>query len=259
MEDISLLRLDPLPGDEFPAFQAGQFFQLSVPGGGEAPFSPVSLSPAGSPLTFCIRSVGHVTSLLHGLRPGDPVGIRGPFGRGFPLERLAGRPVIILAGGLGIVPLKALLEALGAERGRYGAVTLLYGARTPAHLLFADELRSLGERRDIRVLFSADFVDDEAPPPFACRAGLVHQLLQAECVDTRHACAAVCGPPPLFRCLVPLLSSLGIAGDDIFLSLERRMECGMGRCCHCGIGPFLCCTDGPVFSVADLAGLENAL
>jgi NAD(P)H-flavin reductase len=254
-----LLTLAPAGDTTLPTFIPGQFFQLSCPGAGEAPFSPVTPPAPGIPLGFCIRRVGHVTSLLHRCRPGDAVGLRGPLGRGFPLERLAGRPLLIVAGGLGIVPLRSLLEELARERARYGPVTLFYGAREPAQLLFARELLELGQRHDLRIRLTADLVDDGAPPAFACRTGLVHELLLAEGMPLSGTCAAVCGPPALFRCLVPILTAAGIAADDILLSLERRMECGQGRCCHCGLGPWLCCTDGPVFSWADLAGVEGAL
>jgi NAD(P)H-flavin reductase len=257
--DTFLLTLKPSEGDSFPLFQAGQFFQLSCPGGGEAPFSPLTAATAHTPLTFCIRRVGHITSLLHRLDKGDAAALRGPFGRGFPLERIAGRPLIIIAGGLGIVPLRSLLETLAAERSRYGPITLFYGAKEPSQLLFVVELLELGQRCDIRIRLTADLVDEEAPPAFACRTGMVHELLLAEGMPKNGACSAVCGPPALFRCLVPLLMEAGIAGEDIFLSLERRMECGQGRCCHCGLGPYLCCTDGPVFSWAELAGVEGAL
>jgi NAD(P)H-flavin reductase len=258
-EETFLLTLAPGGEEPLPLFAPGQFFQLSCPGGGEAPFSPLTAPAAGDPLTFCIRRVGHVTSLLHRCRPGDTVALRGPFGRGFPLERLAGRPLLVMAGGLGIVPLRSLLESLARERNRYGPITLFYGAREPAQLLFAAELLALGQGCDIRVRLTADLVDEEALPAFACRTGLVHELLLAEGMPLAGSSAVLCGPPALFRCLVPLLTEAGIAAGDIFLSLERRMECGQGRCCHCGVGSYLCCTDGPVFSWAELADVEDAL
>lgn len=258
-EDTFLLTLQPAAGDSFPLFEAGQFFQLSCPGGGEVPFSPLTAPTADTPLTFCIRRVGHVTSLFHRLEKGDAVAIRGPFGRGFPLDRMAGRPLLVMAGGLGIVPLRSLLESLAQKRSRYGPITLFYGAREPSQLLFAAELLELGQRSNIRVRLTADMVDEEALPAFVCRTGMVHELLMAEGMPLNGACAAVCGPPALFRCLVPLLEAAGIAREDIYLSLERRMECGQGRCCHCGVGSFFCCTDGPVFSWAELADVEGAL
>lgn len=258
-EDTVQLTVAALAGEKLPLFEAGQFFQLSVPGGGEAPFSPVNAPLAGAPLTFCIRRVGHVTSLLHRLETGDAVALRGPFGNGFPLQRMEGRPLLVVAGGLGIVPLRSLLESLAMVRQRYGDITLLYGARSPQQLLFACELLEMGKSRDIRVRLTADLVDEEAPPAFVCRTGLVNELLLAEKIVLDGTCAALCGPPPLFRCLVPLLTAAGVKPEDMFLSLERRMECGQGRCCHCGIGTLLCCTDGPVFSWDQLAHVEGAL
>jgi NAD(P)H-flavin reductase len=254
--DITVL---PKGKKAFPLFAPGQFYQLSVPGGGEAPFSPVNCPASEIPLRFCIRNVGHTTALIQRLRPGDPVALRGPFGTPFPLSQLRGKDIVIMAGGLGIVPLSSLFSALAADCDHYGRITLMYGAKEPSLLLYADELLTTGRKCAAKVLFTVELARNDAPPELACNLGLIHELLDGHCPPAESSCAIVCGPPALFRCLVPRLVSRGFKDSRIILSLERRMQCGVGRCCHCGIGTLLCCTDGPVFSWKQLKNIEGAL
>jgi NAD(P)H-flavin reductase len=135
----------------------------------------------------------------------------------------------------------------------------MYGAKSPAHLLYAGELHASGNACDAKVIFTVELAREDAPPELACNLGLIHELLDEHCPSVEQSCAVVCGPPALFRCIVPRLLDKGFKENRIILSLERRMQCGVGRCCHCGIGPFLCCTDGPVFSWKQLKNIEGAL
>lgn len=259
--DTSLFRLRLMnPGKGGACrFTPGQFFQISVPGGGEVPISPASPPGKGGEMELCVRRVGHVTSMLHGLKTGESLGIRGPFGRGFPLERMQGRNLFLLAGGVGIAPLRSLLYHILADRGAFGEITIMYGAREPALLLFRDELAALSGRTDMRLLITVDFLSGEPPAGLSCKEGLLPSLLNGGKINSTRSCAIVCGPPPLYRCLVGELARLGFPASSIFLSLERRMKCGVGRCSHCAVGGLLCCTDGPVFSWADLQGIEGAI
>ncbi|MCM2359624.1 MAG: FAD/NAD(P)-binding protein [Geobacteraceae bacterium] len=237
----------------------GQFVQLSVPAGGEVPISLAALPGEDGALELCVRRVGHVTALLHTLAPGAGVAIRGPYGNGFPVTDWRGKNVLLLAGGLGIAPLRSLLHFLLRHRSDFGEITLMYGAREPAAILFKEELSELSGRRDMHLFLTVDFVSEEPPGGLVCHTGLLPGLLSGVNFTTENTVAALCGPPALYRCVVEELQGFGFPADSIFLSLERRMKCGVGLCCHCAIGELFCCTDGPVFRYADLRGVEGAL
>jgi NAD(P)H-flavin reductase len=236
----------------------GRFVQLSVPAGGEAPISIAGIRDACT-LELCVKRVGKVTALLHNVRPGDRVGVRGPFGNGFPVAELEERDVLLLAGGLGIAPLRSLLHYLLAHRDHYGAITLMYGARETAAILFREELVRLAAGNDVRILLTVDFVREEEPQGFACNVGLLPSLLEGIRFDGRNTCAALCGPPALYGCTVDSLLAAGCAAERIFISLERRMQCGQGYCSHCAVGELLCCTNGPVFRYGDIKEIPGAL
>jgi sulfhydrogenase subunit gamma (sulfur reductase) len=259
--DTALFRVAPEPAalEVLSRLIPGQFVQLSVPGGGEVPISPADLPGADGTLELCVRRVGHVTQLLHDTVPGQLLGLRGPFGTGFPVREMTGSPVLLLAGGLGIAPLRSLLCHLLRERGQYGEITLMYGARQPELMLFREELVELAGRGGLRLFLTVDFAPQQPAGDFACAVGLLPDLLHGFAFDAQRSYAAVCGPPPLYRCLVGELEGAGIAPERIFLSLERRMRCGIGRCCHCAVGQKLCCTDGPVFRLSDLQQIPEAL
>lgn len=240
-------------------FLPGQFLELSVPGIGEVPISYCGRPTEEGIIELCIRHIGHVTVPLLGFCPGDRVGLRGPFGRGFPLEAYADQDLVLAAGGLGMAPLRSLLLALLAQRERWGKLTLLYGAREPGALLFLDELQEFGNRDDISISLAVDRPDDGRGYPPNCRLALLPALLDSIAINPDRTYAALCGPPAAYPCLVQRLKEVGFSDDRIHLSLERRMKCGLGHCGHCAVGTFLCCTDGPVFSYGQLQGIEGAL
>lgn len=240
------------------SFLPGQFLELSLPGVGEIPISYCGFpSPDGS-IELCIRHVGHVTTPLKTVVPGDAVGVRGPLGRGFPMPAYVGRDLLLIAGGLGMAPLRSLLLALLKQRELYGHLTLLYGARETGALLFLDELLELQRLGEITLRLSVDNPDHCLVGPPDCRVALLPALLDQVAVDPCRTCAAICGPPVVYPLLVSGLRLLGVEPDMIHLSLERRMKCGVGRCGHCAVGTRLCCVDGPVFSAAELAGIDGA-
>ncbi len=259
-EDTALFRIAPeeaaLP--QLSRFVPGQFVQISVPGAGEVPISPADLTGDDGTLELCVRRVGHVTELLHQQRPGAPLGIRGPFGNGFPLEEMTGHPVLLLAGGLGIAPLRSLLMHLLRHSDRFGEITLMYGARQPRLMLFREEMSALAARGEMRLYLTVDFAP-ETNGIQSCAVGLLPDLLKGFRFDAPATYAAVCGPPPLYRCLITDLEQAGVAPGRILLSLERRMRCGVGRCCHCGLGQKLCCVDGPVFRAGEIKDIPEAL
>jgi sulfhydrogenase subunit gamma (sulfur reductase) len=244
---------------ELSRFVPGQFIQLSVPGAGEVPISPADLPAEDGSMQLCVRRVGHVTELLHGTQVGAKLGIRGPFGSGFPIGEMAGHPVLLLAGGLGIAPLRSLLFYLIRHREQFGEITLMYGAREPKLMLFREELAGLAALGKFRLYLTVDFAPQDGAGSFSCAVGLLPDLLKGFSFDAQRSYAAVCGPPPLYRCLMAELEGAGVDADRILLSLERRMRCGIGRCCHCAIGQKLCCTDGPVFRLSQLKSIPEAL
>lgn len=240
-------------------FSPGQFVQLAVPAAGEVPISIAGLPHPDGILELCVRRVGHVTTMLHHLSTGDRVGIRGPFGNGFPLEEWRGRNVLLLAGGLGMAPLRSLLYTLLKRREEFGEITLMYGAREPSAILFKEELAELSSRRDMHLFLTVDFATNESPGGLTCRTGLLPDFLRGVNFTTVDTVAAICGPPAMYRCLADELQGFGIHAERIYLSLERRMKCGVGLCCHCAIGNFFCCTDGPVFRYSDLKQISGAI
>lgn len=224
----------------------GRFNMLYAFPAGEV---PISVSAAGGgTITHTIRDVGLATGALTRLRPGERVGVRGPFGRGWPLPSLRGADVVVVAGGLGLAPLRPAVHELLRDRARYGRVSLLVGARTPADLLFHRELESWRARFDLDV----EVTVDAAGPAWRGDVGVVTTLFGRLGVDPGEAAALVCGPEVMMRFAVAGLVQRGFDPARIWLSLERNMQCGAGVCGHCQLGPYLICRDGPVLSFAEL-------
>lgn len=260
--DTTLFRVscNAQPGDTGAAlFLPGQFLELSLPGSGEVPISYCGLPSPDGTIELCIRHVGQVTLPLKKAVPGDALGLRGPFGHGFPLDSYENQDLLLIAGGLGMAPLRSLLLALLEQRARWGELTLLYGARETGALLFLDELLELGQHSDIRIQLAVDRPGHCLAGPPNCRVALLPALLEQLAIRPERTCAALCGPPVVYPYLVAGLKRLGLSDERIHLSLERRMKCGLGRCGHCAVGTYLCCIDGPVFNYAQLRGVEGAL
>ena len=224
----------------------GQFVMAELPGFAIPPISISRIRPDGLDLT--IRSVGPATAALTSLKSGAEVSLRGPLGRGWPIDAAVGRDVVIVAGGIGLAPLRPLIEAVLADRPRFGAVRLYLGARTPGDRLFVAEMNALAGRADVEV---AEIVD-RAGPEWLGRVGIVTQLFdQAHWIGSR-ATAFMCGPERMMQATAATLERNGVAPDQTWLTLERNMACGVGTCGHCQLGPFFVCRDGPVFSLAEL-------
>jgi NAD(P)H-flavin reductase len=219
---------------------------VELPGFAIPPISISRIRPDGLDLT--IRAAGPATAALTGLSSGAGLALRGPYGRGWPLERAAGRDVIVVAGGIGLAPLRPLVDAILAERPRFGAIRLYLGARTPGDRLFVAEMNALAGRADLEV---AEIVD-RAGPEWLGRVGVVTQLFDQATWDGRRATAFVCGPERMMQATARSLERLGVRPRDTWLTLERNMACGVGTCGHCQLGPFFVCRDGPVFSIAEL-------
>ena len=234
----------------------GQFVMVSVPGVGEAPIS-ITSSPSRSNGTFelCVRRVGDVTGALHRMKPGDYVGIRGPFGHGFPIEQMRGKDLLFAPGGLGLAPLRSLINQVLDERGSFGRVIILYGAKRPAELLFRDELEEWAARDDVEFHVTVDRGDET----WDGHIGVITTLFPLITVDPRNTVAVTCGPPIMYRFVIMEMLGKGIPETQIYLSLERRMKCGVGKCGHCQINDLYCCKDGPVFTYAQIKNVPEAL
>lgn len=240
------------------SFRPGQFVMLELPGIGEAPFSISSSPVRRGDLELCIRAVGNLTNFLARLERGARVGITGPFGTSFPLEKMQGQDILLIAGGLGIAPLRSPLLAVLEERSRYGRVDIMYGARSPAELLFTYQYEEW-RRFDINLGITVDRGDKN----WQGRTGLITELLQ-ERIDQaaslrENTCAIVCGPPVMFHFVCKMLTAAGLPMQKIFVSLERRMHCGRGKCCRCNIGSTYTCLDGPVFDYWSVMNLKEAI
>jgi NAD(P)H-flavin reductase len=234
----------------------GQFVMLSIPGVGEAPIS-ITSSPSRSDGSFelCVRRAGDVTGVLHRLEKGDWVGVRGPFGRGFPIERMRGKDLLFAPGGLGLAPLRSLINQVLDGRKDYGRVIILYGARRPSDLLFRDELEEWSERKDVDLFVTVDRGDEE----WDGHVGVITTLFPQVTVDPHSTIAVTCGPPVMYRFVLMEMLAKSIPESQIYLSLERRMKCGVGKCGHCQINHLLCCQQGPVFSYDQIKNVPEAL
>ena len=240
--DTATLSLAPCSGPPI-AFDAGQFTMVYAFGVGEVPLS-ISGDPAGGkPLLHTIRDVGGVTHTLTHLRRGDVVGIRGPYGRGWGVTDGRGGDVVLVAGGIGLAPLRPALLQILAHRDEYKRVVLLYGTRTPEDVLYADELERWRGRFDLEVEVTVDY----GPPAWHGKVGLVTSLIPRAGFDPSTTLALVCGPEPMMRYVAAALVDRGVPRRRIRLSMERAMDCGVGLCGHCQLRELFVCVDGPVF------------
>ncbi len=240
--DTFTLFLEPLAG-ESPSFAPGQFHMLYLFGVGEVPIS-ISGDPAQPhPQVHTIRAVGAVTQALARLRPGAILGLRGPFGSHWPLEEAVGRDVVVVAGGIGLAPLRPAIYHLLAHRERYGRIVVLYGARTPEELLYPKELARWSGHLDVEVLVTVD----RASGSWRGNVGVVTTLIPRAPFDPQDTMALVCGPEIMMRYTVLALQKRGVPPPAIYVSMERNMKCAVGFCGHCQYGPHFICKDGPVF------------
>jgi NAD(P)H-flavin reductase len=240
--DTFTLVLEDRSGGPKIKFAPGQFNMVYVFGVGEIPIS-ISSDPAGSVLVHTTRAVGTVTRVMAGLRRGDAVGIRGPFGTVWPVHEAHGHDIVIVAGGIGLAPLRPALYEVLSRRDAFGKVVLLYGTRTPSDILFREELEQWRARFDLEVYVTVD----RAQPGWRGNVGVVTTLIHKSPFDPQKTTAMICGPEIMMRFAALELQKRGVGPDSIYLSLERNMKCGIGLCGHCQFGPYFVCKDGPVF------------
>jgi len=233
----------------------GQFVEVSVMGIGEAPVSVSSSPTRDRTFQLAVRKVGDVTNALHNLKRGAMVGIRGPFGNGFPLEALEGKDILFIAGGIGLVPMRSLVQYVLDRRSSFGRAILLFGARSPAERLFLDELAAWSKSPEIEFHETVDIGDEN----WMGNVGVITTLIPKVDIDARKTMAVVVGPPIMYRFVIGQLKKRDLPDENIILSLERRMKCGVGKCGHCQINGVYVCQEGPVFTLAQLRNLREAV
>jgi len=233
----------------------GQFIELSIMGIGEAPISVSSSPTKEGSFELVVRKVGRVTGALHSLTAGSEVGIRGPFGTNFPAYDLEGKDILFVGGGIGLVPLRSFINYVLDNRKNYGRVIILFGARNPAERLFPAELAEWAKREDVEFFETVDRADES----WTGNVGVITTLFPKVEIDPLSTVCAIVGPPVMYKFVVIELRERKIPYENIYLSLERRMKCGVGKCGHCQIQDLYVCKDGPVFRFSDIQEYKEAI
>ena len=250
--DVTTLRLvfvDERQGREF-TFRAGQFGEYSVFGEGECTFCIASPPTRGGGIECTFRKAGRVTSALAGLEPGETIGFRGPYGNVFPIQDWEGKNLLFIAGGIALPPMRSVIWNALDLRDRYRDITIVYGARTVADLVYKRELAEWAGRSDVKLITTVD--PGGETPDWKGEIGFVPAVLDKAAPASRDTVAVVCGPPVMIKFTFPVLARLGFAPENIFTTLENRMKCGVGKCGRCNVGKHFVCKDGPVFTFAQL-------
>jgi sulfhydrogenase subunit gamma (sulfur reductase) len=238
-------------------YGAGQFAMISVLGAGEAPFSISSTPSRPGLMEFCIRKAGTVTNAIFRLKENGLVGIRGPYGNGFPVEKMKDKDILIVVGGLGAAPLRSVLLYCLDNRDQFKRVIVLHGAKRPAEMIFRDEFLSLKQREDLECHLAVD-ADDTGK--WTENVGVVTTLFPlVKKIDPANTYSLVCGPPIMYKFVLKELVKLNIPKDQILMTLERRMKCGVGKCGHCAIDYIYTCLDGPVFTYWDVLHMRELI
>ncbi|MFW6180590.1 MAG: FAD/NAD(P)-binding protein [Spirochaetota bacterium] len=245
---IKTVRLRP---GEPVSFKTGQFIELTVPGVGEAPFTPSSRPSVREVLEVTVMKVGRVTEAVHALQKGDTVGVRGPFGTGYPLEEFYQKEVLVVGGGCGFAPIRSLMYTFFEESGRFKKLLFRGGCKTPHDFLYRKEIEGWAGRGDLDLVLTVDQQDGEE---WDGKVGVVTTILDDVDIDRETGVAVVCGPPIMMKFTTQKLLGMGFAPERIYLSMERNMSCGIGKCGHCRIGTYYVCKDGPVLRYDTIMG-----
>lgn len=259
METLYRIQIvDPEEKKRF-SFEPGQFLMLEIPGIGEAPFSISSSSSMRGEVELCIRKAGSLTNYLTKLKRGSRVGIRGPFGTAFPMREMHGQNVLLIAGGLGLAPLRSPIAYVQENRSHFGEVNIVYGTKSPSNLLFEYQY-DMWRKDDINLHITVDKADRKWKGPVGLLTNILSELLKNKDRDYYdNTYAIVCGPPVMFKFVCNMLNGFNVPMQKMFVSLERRMHCGMGKCCRCNVGSTYTCLKGPVFDYWTVMNLKEAI
>jgi NAD(P)H-flavin reductase len=236
-------------------YRVGQFGLFSVFGYGESTFNICSSPNWKDSIEFCFRRVGRVTDAFWRIEEGDTVGFRGPYGNGYPVEAWEGKDLVFVGGGIAMPPIRCAIWYAIENRAKYGNITIVYGARTVADLVFVDELAQWGAQERVRVVKTVD--PGGETPDWKGEIGFVPAVLEKAGIPAANAIALVIGPPIMIKFSLPVLGKMGLAPKDIYTSLENRMKCGVGKCGRCNAGPVYVCKEGPVFTLEQLKTIPN--
>jgi sulfhydrogenase subunit gamma (sulfur reductase) len=244
-----------LPGKQLLNHLPGQFVEVSMFGFGEAPIS-ISSSPTKSgPFELTVRKTGKLTDKMHALTPDSKLGIRGPFGNGFDVKKFAGKDILFIAGGIGLAPLKSLIDYTIDKRENFDRIVILYGTKHPGEILFPVEIAQWKNRPDIELYMTVDRPDEN----WKGNVGVITTLIPPLDLDVDNTIVAIVGPPIMYKFVLMALKGKRIPDDNIYMSLERRMKCGVGKCGHCQINHSYVCQDGPVYHYPQVKRLEEAV
>ena len=233
----------------------GQFVEVSIMGIGEAPISVSSSPTRGDSFEMVVRNVGNVSGAMHQLKAMNRVGVRGPYGKAFPVEEMKGKDILFICGGIGLVPVRSAIQYVLDNRDEYGRIMILIGTKTSADRLFSEEIDEWRKVKNMTLLETVDHRDD----CWAGIEGVITTLLPLVKVNPNDTVAIICGPPIMYKFVIILLQKMEILDKDIYMSLERRMKCGVGKCGHCQINQIYVCQEGPVFKFSDISDVEEAI
>ena len=236
-------------------YQPGQFLEVSIAGIGEAPISISSSPTQGDFFELVVRKIGNVTNAIHKLKAGDKIGIRGPFGQGYPAQQIKGQNLVFICGGIGLAPQRSFINYCLDNRSDYGDITILLGTKLYDQRFYCDELSEWKRRDDILFLETIDKADER----WDGNVGVVTTLVPRVETDIKSASVLVCGPPIMYKFVLLTLSEVNVPKENIYLNLERKMKCGVGKCGHCQINNLYVCMDGPVFRYSDLGAAPEAV
>ena len=247
---IKTIRIEP---KEPITFETGQFVELTIPGIGEAPFTPSSRPAMKGIMELTVMSVGKVTEKIHELRKGDIVGVRGPFGRGYPIDKFKGKEILVVGGGCGFAPLRSLMYELFDRSGEFKKLFFRGGCKTPQELLYRSEVDDWAKQKDLDIKLTVDKGDSG----WKGNVGVVTTILDGIDMDYESGIAIVCGPPVMMKFSTKKLLDMGFREENVYLSMEKNMSCGIGKCGHCRLGIYYACKDGPVFSYDKVKDFSN--
>jgi sulfite reductase subunit B len=224
-------------------FRTGQFVEVTLPGVGEAPFTPSSKPSVKEVIEVSVMRVGKVTEKIHQLQKGDVIGVRGPFGNGYPIDSFKGKEVLVVGGGCGFAPLRSLMYSLFELSGQFKKLYFRGGCKTPTDFLYRKEIESWRQRSDLQLELTVDKGDETWKGP----VGVVTTILDSAKMDYKNGIAILCGPPIMMKFGAKKIMEMGFKEQNLYLSMEKNMSCGIGKCGHCRLGLYYCCKDGPVF------------
>lgn len=251
IEETPMIKTFKLKLEEDLEFASGQFVQLTVPGVGECPFTPSSKPGKGRNIDITVMKAGTVTEVLHRKKTGNMLAVRGPYGKGFPLEELRNRELLIIGGGCGLAPLRTLIYEIMENKNYYPRVVFLYGCKTSVDVLYKDSFSDWNKDMEMYRTVDNDSEDWKED------VGVVTTLLKKVKIDKEKCAAVTVGPPIMMKFATMELEKMGISDDRIYVSLEKNMTCGFGKCRHCITGHYYICKDGPVFKYRDVRNIPD--